>query len=171
MPTWVRKKKPYDVVIVLYDTISRDKYGLNTYTNELERMRTAISLSPSSKWRDVRVESWNLITYWFGTIEHSNRRDYSLEMSMHYTVGDAKKTRTINRSDDHAFFGLLARDDILDLELRINVTHRYKSFTKHLEEVKTREESSQKLVEEFKVDKSESTVSVKEIKTHSCIIQ
>ncbi|KAG9815646.1 hypothetical protein KCU63_g19432, partial [Aureobasidium melanogenum] len=99
-------------------------------------------------------------------------------MSMNYTINEGDKRHALSKhSDDRAFFGLLGRDDITDLELRINVTYRHKPLREHLENIKARKaleessRSSQESVEDLKAEILKSTVSVKEKKTHSCIIQ
>lgn len=178
MLTRDRKKRSYNVVLALYDTIEENEYGVRHYSNELYRNTTALSLSPESRWRDVRVEAWKQITWLYGTIDHAERHDSNINMSMKYTIHDGDKRHGVSlHSTDRAFFGLLARDDITDLELRINVTYRRKSLREHIEEVKARKalkkssKVSQESVDDLKMEKSGSTVSVKETKPHSCIIQ
>lgn len=173
-----RKKKSYNVVLALYDTVEENEYGVRQYSNELCRYTTALSLSPESKWRDVRVEAWKQITRLYSTIDHAENHDYNFNMSMKYTVHNGDKRHGVSfHSNDRAFFGLLARDDITDLELSINVTYQHKSLRERLEEVKARKvlkkssKVSRESVDDLKMEKSESTVSVMENKTQSCIIQ
>ncbi|KAG9587261.1 hypothetical protein KCU86_g4949, partial [Aureobasidium melanogenum] len=178
MPTWNRKTKSYDVVLTLFDTLTENEYGVRHYTNEVYQTTTALSLSPDSRWRDVRVKVWQQITGVYKLIDPAERYDYSFNMSMNYTINEGDKRHALSKhSDDRAFFGLLGRDDITDLELRINVTYRHKPLREHLENIKARKaleessRSSQESVEDLKAEILKSTVSVKEKKTHSCIIQ
>lgn len=181
MLTRDRKKKSYDVIITLYDTIKENEYGSRHYATELYQNTTALTLSPNTKWRHVEAEVWRLITFLYGSIDRAEKDDYSVNMSMNYTILDGDKRRQLSKhSNDRAFFGLLARDEITDLELRVNVTYRHESLREHLEKVKARKAlqkssrssmSSEESVENLKVKKSESTETVKETKTHSCIIQ
>ncbi|KAG9653364.1 hypothetical protein KCU95_g8338, partial [Aureobasidium melanogenum] len=178
MPTRDRKKKSYDVNIILYDTIEENEFGVKYYATELYRNTTAMKLSPDSKWQDVQVEVWSLITWVYRSIDSAEKDDYNFNMSMNYTIHDGDKRHGVSKhSDDRAFFGLLGRDDITNLELRINVAYPFKPTREHLKETKARKalvrssKDSQGSVENLKVEKSESTVSVKELKTLSCIIQ
>ncbi|KAK6008548.1 hypothetical protein QM012_000451 [Aureobasidium pullulans] len=173
------KKRSYDIAIVLFDHLETDKYGIKRYKDEIDRITTAISLSPDSKWQNVKVELWGMITRWFGSIQHAEKDDYTYNMAMSYTIdNDTDQIRKVSKSSDRAFFGLLARDDITNLELRVNVTLQNDSLAARLEEITVQRQlekasrNSEESVEDLKVvEKLESTVSVKETKTHSCIIQ
>ncbi|KAH0354600.1 hypothetical protein KCU81_g1153, partial [Aureobasidium melanogenum] len=175
MPFWGRKNKSYDVIIVLYDTIRENEYGVSHYETELYKNPTALSLSPNSKWRDVETEVWKRITGVYRSIGYVEKDDYSVNMSMSYNLRDSQKRRAVSyHANDRAFFGLLGRNSLTDLELRINVTYSSKPLREHLEEVKARKEleessrDSQESVEDLEVEKSETTVSVNEVKTRSC---
>ncbi|KAH0373309.1 hypothetical protein KCU65_g494, partial [Aureobasidium melanogenum] len=172
MPLWGRKKKSYDAMIVLYDTIKENEYGVSHYTTELHQNPTALSLSPNSKMQDVETEVWKRVTGVCRSIGYDEKDDYSVNMSMSYNLRDSKKRRTVSyHSNDAAFFGLLGRRSLTDLELCINVTYSSKPLREHIEEVKARKalkesgRDSQDSVEDLKVEKSETTVSVEEVKT------
>lgn len=178
MLTRNRKRKAYDVALALYDTLETDEFGVNVYTTKIYETTTALILSPDSKWQDVRDEVWKAITSVYGAIDRAEKTDYTFNLGMSYTIDNSENIRRLSRHlNDRAFFGLLGRDDITELQLRINATYRYGPLREHLEKTKTRkalEYSSrdpQESVENLKVEKSESTVSIKETNTHSCIIQ